>query len=251
MRALIDEQDIVAVLQRLRKSAAEIAHARAAIAVKQNLHRRARRGFIIAPAQRQPVGRLRFNRLKRDRRRRIDHGEHSFTQGRILFAPGNAPGIERFGAPHDEREPVQKVRKRQYRRGRDQRNSDGYANWLHLGSLRRMRAVPAMEILAQQRIARRGDRNAHDHAGNAPEAAADRDRAGTDACVARMLALRGPSEQAGFVLKGVSTLFWPTFRKQTGPFVMGEASEERIQTRLREIRPLIRQEQAACLARVP
>ncbi len=82
-------------------------------------------------------------------------------------------------------------------------------------------------------------------------AAADRDRAGTDACAARMLALRGPSEQAGFVLKGVSTLFWPTFRKQTGPFVMGEASEERIQTRLREIRPLIRQEQAAWLARVP
>lgn len=62
-----------------------------------------------------------------------------------------------------------------------------------------------------------------------------------------MLALRGDREHAGFVCKGVSTLFWPEFKNLTGPALLGEADEARIRRRMDAVRPEIRFEQAGWL----
>lgn len=60
----------------------------------------------------------------------------------------------------------------------------------------------------------------------------------------KMLKLRGSAEKAGFVFKGVSTLFWPEFKPASGGFVLGEASEDTISRKLEKVRPTIRNEQA-------
>lgn len=60
----------------------------------------------------------------------------------------------------------------------------------------------------------------------------------------RMLSLRGENERAGFVFKGVKTLFWPEFVPAREPFVLGEASEETVMAVMARARGEIRTEQA-------
>ncbi len=64
----------------------------------------------------------------------------------------------------------------------------------------------------------------------------------------KMLALRGDAEKAGFVLKGIRSLFWPEFRYARDSFVLGQASEEFIQKKLAQVKNDIRTEQAGWLA---
>ncbi|MBR6772420.1 MAG: hypothetical protein IKM29_03395 [Clostridia bacterium] len=67
---------------------------------------------------------------------------------------------------------------------------------------------------------------------------------GTLELTEKMLALRGENEKAGFVFKGICTLFWPEFMPARDSFVLGEASEAVIQKRLSLVRGDIRTEQA-------
>ncbi len=60
----------------------------------------------------------------------------------------------------------------------------------------------------------------------------------------KMLALRGENEKAGFVFKGVSTLFWPEFMAARDGFVLGQASQEQISRVFEKARGEIRTEQA-------
>ena len=60
----------------------------------------------------------------------------------------------------------------------------------------------------------------------------------------KMLALRGEKEKAGFVFKGICTLFWPEFMPARDGFILGEASEAVIQKRLPAARGDVRTEQA-------
>ncbi|MBQ1223196.1 MAG: hypothetical protein IIX84_02820, partial [Oscillospiraceae bacterium] len=58
------------------------------------------------------------------------------------------------------------------------------------------------------------------------------------------LALRGEKEKAGFVFKGICTLFWPEFMPAKDEFIIGEAPEAIIQKRMASARQDIRTEQA-------
>ena len=60
----------------------------------------------------------------------------------------------------------------------------------------------------------------------------------------KMLALRGEKEKAGFVFKGICTLFWPEFMPARDEFILGEAPEEIIRKRMAQARGDIRTEQA-------
>ena len=60
----------------------------------------------------------------------------------------------------------------------------------------------------------------------------------------KMLALRGEKEKAGFVFKGICTLFWPEFMPAKDEFIIGEAPEAIIQKRMVSARQDIRTEQA-------
>ena len=60
----------------------------------------------------------------------------------------------------------------------------------------------------------------------------------------KMLALRGEKEKAGFVFKGICTLFWPEFMPARDEFIIGEAPEAIIEKRLARARGDIRTEQA-------
>jgi hypothetical protein len=79
-----------------------------------------------------------------------------------------------------------------------------------------------------------------------------RDTEGTLALTDRMLSLRGPRERAGFVFKGVHSLFWPEFRPTPGPrYRMGEDGEPAAASRAVLALPTVRFEQAHWLKNLP
>jgi hypothetical protein len=67
---------------------------------------------------------------------------------------------------------------------------------------------------------------------------------GTKAFSRQIAALRGEEGRFGVVLKGMTTLPWPEFEHQKGPFLMGEADRTHIRRRTAEARKLWRYIQA-------
>jgi len=59
----------------------------------------------------------------------------------------------------------------------------------------------------------------------------------TAAYTRRLAGLRGGNAEAGFVLKGMTSLYWPVFEHQLGPFVMGRGDRDFIRRRAAEVAP--------------
>ncbi len=73
----------------------------------------------------------------------------------------------------------------------------------------------------------------------------------TVAYTRRLAGLRGPVEDVGLVLKGMTSLNWDTFEYQLGPFVMGRADRDFIRRRTELIEPRWKQNEIGWRERLP
>lgn len=111
VRALIDQQNVIAALHGDLRPAAEVPLRAALVAVHHDLHRRARPAGVVFPVQVQPVVGSDPDVLIWEREHSPDHLRHRFPIGSILLRVRQAEEIRLRLFGHGKAEPVAHIRR--------------------------------------------------------------------------------------------------------------------------------------------